>query len=513
MVWTDESDFCCQFPRNPLEIQLMRLAAKLVLLFLFGLLLIVGVFAYLTIRQDQLAQAEHQRFASELVDSLGPTIEKAIREDRASELPMLLERSPSLQRVTMRWVEMSPSGDATRQPAPMNMIIAQREVTTLRMPDRSGEQFIYTYVPFTSRGPDGTKAGKVEVAAPDPGSTSRFRHSLMNSLVALLGVATLSGLVILVGGIRMVGKPLNELIDKVHRVGNGDFGGPIALDSGDELGRLGHALNQMCDQLVQQRSDLELATASRIETVEQLRHADRLNTVGRMAAGIAHEIGTPLNVVTGRAELIASGELDADATRDSAMAIHSEAQRITKIVRELLDFARQSTPHRSDHNLNELIRSIVGLMEPLAHKHHTSITTELPEHDLTANIDAGQIQQVLTNLVVNAIQSTQENGNVRLSLASTQASPPEKPSMPHGTYRRITITDNGAGIAEADLPHLFEPFYTTKDVGEGTGLGLSISHGIVQEHDGWIEVQSQPGQGSVFSVYLPVSERIKKVNG
>ncbi|MGI9470685.1 MAG: sensor histidine kinase [Rubripirellula sp.] len=488
----------------------MRLAAKLVLLFLFGLLLIVGVFSYLTIRQDQLAQAEHQRFASELVKSLEPTIEKAIRDDRASEIPMPFQRSPRLERVTLRWVELSPIQDASRQPAPLNMIIAQRELTTVRMPDRSGEEFVYTYVPFTSRGPDGTKAGKVEVATPDTGSNDRFRRSLMTSLVALLGVATLSGLVILVGGIRMVGKPLNELIDKVHRVGEGDFSGPVQLDSKDELGRLGSALNEMCDQLVQQRHDLESATASRIETVEQLRHAERLNTVGRMAAGIAHEVGTPLNVVTGRAELIASGELTTEATRDSALAIHSEAQRITKIVRELLDFARQSTPQRSNQNLNDLVKVTFNLMEPLAGKHHTSLSIDLPDQELDANIDAGQIQQVLTNLVVNAIQSTGEDGNVKIGLESTQAIPPHHPTSSAKTYRRITISDDGEGIEEADLAHIFEPFYTTKDVGEGTGLGLSISHGIVQEHDGWIDAQSQTGHGSTFAVYLPATEGTKE---
>lgn len=490
----------------------MRLAAKLVLLFLFGLLLIVAVFSYLTIRQDQLAQAEHQRFAAELVKSLEPAIEKAIQENHASEIPMPLQRSARMRRVTLRWVELSPTGDARRQPAPLDMIIAQQELTTVRMPDRSGEQFVYTYVPFTTRGPDGTKAGKVEVATPDTGSDVRFRNSLISSLAALLGVATLSSLVILVGGVRMVGKPLNELIDKVHRVGEGDFSGPVELDSNDELGRLGSALNEMCDQLVQQRSDLEQETNSRIETVEQLRHAERLNSVGRMAAGIAHEIGTPLNVVTGRAELIASGKLNSDATRESALAIQSEAQRITKIVRELLDFARQSTPQRFNQNLNDLVKVTFDLMEPLAGKHHTSLTLDLPDQQLDSNIDAGQIQQVLTNLVINAIQSTGENGHVVVSLANTQASPPDQPAQSPQAVRRITISDDGEGIADEERAHIFEPFYTTKDVGEGTGLGLSISHGIIQEHDGWIDVQSRPGQGSTFSVFLPAGEGSKEPN-
>lgn len=488
----------------------MRLAAKLVLLFLFGLLLIVAVFSYLTVRQDKLAQAEHQQFASELVDSLEPTIQKAIRENHANEIPVPIQRSARLQRVTIRWVELSPTGDSTRQPAPLNMIIAEREVTTVRMPSPSGEAFFYTYVPFTSRGPEGSKTGKIEVATPENGSDRRLRNSLMTSLAALIGVATLSGFVILIGGVRMVGKPLNELIDKVHRVGEGDFSSPVKIASNDELGRLGSALNEMCDQLSQQRSELEQETATRIDTVEQLRHAERLNSVGRMAAGIAHEIGTPLNVVTGRAELIASGKLGDAATRDSALAIQSEAQRITRIIRELLDFARQSTPQRAIHNLNDLVQATFDLMEPLASKHHTTLSLLLPDEPLDANIDAGQIRQVLTNLIINAIQSTGENGEVRISLGLTEAAPPNQPDSDRRSYLRISISDDGAGIAKSDIDHIFEPFYTTKDVGEGTGLGLSISHGIVQEHGGWIGVQSVPEQGSTFSVYLPKADGFKE---
>ncbi len=480
----------------------MRLAAKLVLLFLTGLFLVVGLFAYLTIRQEQMAQDEHQRFASELVDSLEPTIEQAIRENRVPEIPKKMQISTRMRQVTLRWVQVAPVSDITRHPSPLRLIIAERETTMLRMPDQSGEPVVYTYVPFTSRGPEGTKSGKIEVAVPDAGINTRFQHSLLTSLIAMVGVATLSGFVILVGGIKMVGKPLNQLIDKVHRVGEGDFNGPVEIESDDELGRLGKALNDMCDQLVQQRHQLETATASRIKTVEQLRHAERLTTVGRMATGLAHEIGTPLNVVTGRAELLASGKLDADATRNSAAAIQSEAQRITGIVRQLLDFARQNTPQRSNQNLNELITVTADLMKTVAAKHQTHLNTALPPEPLSANIDAGQIQQVLTNLIVNAIQTAGHDGNVSITLSASHDKPENHPGSAE-QYRKISITDNGDGIPSHDLAHIFEPFFTTKDVGEGTGLGLSISHGIIQEHGGWIEVDSTEGQGSCFSIYLP----------
>jgi signal transduction histidine kinase len=171
-----------------------------------------------------------------------------------------------------------------------------------------------------------------------------------------------------------------------------------------------------------------------------------------------------------------------------------------------LDFARQSTPQRSRQDLNQLISTTASLMEPLAAKHHTQLELNLPESPLFADVDPAQIQQVLTNLVVNAIQTIRESGRVIISLTTTNTTPPGKPATDPCDCVCITIADNGAGIAPEDLEHIFEPFFTTKEVGEGTGLGLSISHGIIQEHQGWITVDSEPGRGSTFSIYLPADQ-------
>ncbi len=272
------------------------------------------------------------------------------------------------------------AGDELHRPAvPSEMIIATQRVTTVIDARRVGTRsflHLLSLAPGIIRSTE--VAGSLEISSPDPGAADRVRRSLISSLISLLGVAALSGLVIVVGGVKMVGKPLNALIDKVHRVGQGDFGEPVQLRSRDELGRLGEAINEMCEQLEHQRRELETETASRVEAVEQLRHAERLNMVGRMAAGIAHEIGTPLNVVSGRAELIASGMLSEDAVRESAKTIQSESQRITKIVRHLLDFARQSTPQRSRQDLNQLVSMTANLMEPLAAKHQTRIAPVAP---------------------------------------------------------------------------------------------------------------------------------------
>lgn len=485
----------------------MRLAAKLVLLFLFGTLLIVALFSYLTIQQDRrLAILEHQRHAAELADAVQQSIPNPQGAVPSQELRDQLGWNVRQFRETRVRVVEANAGDELHRPAvPSEMIITMQRVTTVIMPDESGRDRFYTYFPLHQGSSDREVAGSLEISSPDPGAADRVRRSVISSLISLLGVAALSGLVIVVGGVKMVGKPLNALIDKVHRVGQGDFGEPVRLRSRDELGRLGEAINEMCEQLEHQRRELETETASRVEAVEQLRHAERLNMVGRMAAGIAHEIGTPLNVVSGRAELIASGMLSDDAVRDSAKTIQSESQRITKIVRHLLDFARQSTPQRSRQDLNQLVSMTANLMEPLAAKHQTELHLWLPSPPLFADIDPSQIQQVLTNLIVNAIQTIRQDGQLTVTLSSERTTPPGNESSEPQPYCRIAIADNGSGIAQQDLEHIFEPFFTTKDVGEGTGLGLSISHGIVQEHQGWISVESEEGRGSTFTIHLPAA--------
>ena len=477
----------------------MRLAAKLVLLFLIGVLLIVSLFSYLTIQLDQrLAIAEHQRHAAELADAV---------QQSPTQQSNLWRNELRIRESRIRFVQFNSGNSRYRPAVPAEMIVLSREVTTVRMPDEFGGDRLYTYLRTNDSSSDPNSEELLEISSPDPGGGERLRRSLMSSLIALVGVATLSGLVIVVGGVKLVGKPLNQLIDKVHRVGQGDFSQPVQLRSGDELGKLGSAINEMCDQLIHQREELEGETASRIEAVAQLRHAERLNMVGRMAAGIAHEIGTPLNVVSGRAELIASGMLSEDAVRESAQAIQSESQRITKTVRHLLDFARRSAPQRSRQNLNQLISVTSGLMEPLAARHHTELHLDLPDETIFSDIDPSQIQQVLTNLVVNAIQTTDEKGRVKIGLKSVQMTTPGNSNDRPQEFCRIDVVDNGGGISEEDRQRIFEPFFTTKDVGEGTGLGLSISHGIVQEHDGWITVDSEPNQGSTFSVFLPASKQ------
>ena len=239
---------------------------------------------------------------------------------------------------------------------------------------------------------------------------------------------------------------------------------------------------------------------------------------------MAHELGTPLNVVSGRAELISSGKLSDTEIADSAKAIKTETEKMTTTICQLLDFARRSTPHRVSVDLQQVVRQTLQLLCSIAEKQKVTLSSaedsrsspedcrssaegggSSTEDDgrLTAMVDVGQIQQVLTNLILNAIQAMPEGGPVLVEVSRQRTQPPEGREGKPGQYYCISVRDEGVGISAEDIEHLFEPFFTTKDLGEGTGLGLSISYGIVREHGGWIEAASEPGKGSCFSVYLP----------
>ncbi len=505
----------------------MRLAAKLVLLFLGCLALVVAVFSFLSMQQAQdLALAEHERRAADLAAMLQSAMRNSQYNPHELEQVLVACVNDDNQ-VRVRLVNPLRALDPALRPAvPAELGIQSNEVTTFSYPDRSGQYTMFTYVPLGI--PGGTQ---LEFAAPESYWSDLLSDALRRSAISLVAVSAVTSLVILLGGLWMVGRPLDQLVEKVHRVGQGDLSGPVNLRRGDELGRLGQAVNEMCDQLEQQRSRIASETQQRILAVEQLRHGDRLRTIGRLAAGLAHEIGTPLNVVLGRAELIASGKLSGGDIETSALTIKEQSQRITTIVQELLNFARSKTPQRAPVDLNRLVEESIKLLNPIAEKLAVVIRFQPWCHDATAELDSAQMQQVITNLLINAVHATDcaraqsasracesqaaeteltlqyiDVAIDRVAAADVQAEPTgEQWNKTAEFYWQISVKDHGVGIAPEVMENIFEPFFTTKDVGEGTGLGLSIAYGIVREHAGWIGVQSQLGVGSRFSVYLPVN--------
>ena len=249
------------------------------------------------------------------------------------------------------------------------------------------------------------------------------------------------------------------------------------------------------------RARVKLESELRLDALNQLRHAERLTTIGKLASGIAHEIGTPLNVISGHAELLVTGRLGPDDLIASGKILLEQSERVATIVHQLLDFARRGGTRAMSTDVSELTVTTAELLDSLARKSGIEIVVQ--GESIQASINRSEIQQVLTNLIANAIQAMPNGGRIDIDVRGEYTRAPEAKYSPPQGYVIISVRDRGIGIAPDVLPKIFDPFFTTKDVGQGTGLGLSVAYGIVRDHGGWVAVNTRLGEGTTFSVYLP----------
>jgi PAS domain S-box-containing protein len=224
---------------------------------------------------------------------------------------------------------------------------------------------------------------------------------------------------------------------------------------------------------------------------DQLRKTERLAELGTLASGMAHEIGTPMNVILGRAELLMRKATD-ERTRRGLETIVTQVERITKIMNQLLSFARKRPAERQGVNLEVNMIDVLDVLQERFDKHHIEVTKTVSPQLPKVLADPDQMNQVFLNLILNACQAMPEGGTLRLALHPTDSTV------------ELTVQDTGGGIPPEQLSKIFDPFFSTKAVGEGTGLGLTVVHGILQEHQGAIRVTSVPSQGTTFIVSLPV---------
>jgi signal transduction histidine kinase len=360
---------------------------------------------------------------------------------------------------------------------------------------------LLTYVPLDVPGDRAVALEVSESLAHESSyALSRVRSTLLTGALAALACGAVAWAV----GTRVVGRPVDALVAKARRIGQGDFSEPLVLRARDELSLLAGEMNAMAAELDAAAQSVARETAARLRALEQLRHADRLTTVGKLASGLAHELGTPLNVVAGRAKMIASDEVESpEEGRESARIIAEQAERMTRIVRQLLDFARRGASEKRSTDLAALARKTASLLEALAGKRGVALRCVEPAEPVCADVDASQIAQALTNLVVNAVHASAAGSEVTLAVLTRDAAPEGRPEPAAGPWAVLEVRDRGAGIPPEQLPEIFDPFFTTKPVGEGTGLGLAVAHGIAEEHGGWIDVESAPSRGSCFRIWLP----------
>lgn len=329
------------------------------------------------------------------------------------------------------------------------------------------------------------------------------RNELVLSFFAIAILGIIFALVIVVFVTSRITKPLNDLVVATEKVAQGELTHRVAVESGDELGDLAAAFNNMTKALkssneeIQSRTKaLEEANRELKETQAQLIQTEKLSSLGRLAAGVAHELNNPLTGVMTFSHLLLKKAQDEQTKKDLNIIVR-ETTRCKGIIKGILDFARETPPKRKLFQVNEVIHRTLAILEPQSIFHNVTIDTKLDEALPPIWIDENQIEQVFMNIALNAAEAMKHQGKLSLSSSLNR----------RGDYVEICIADTGTGIPKENVNKIFDPFFTTKSPQEGTGLGLSVSYGIIQKHYGDIVVASEVGKGTSFTIKLPVEKK------
>ena len=326
-------------------------------------------------------------------------------------------------------------------------------------------------------------------------------HTFAFGLGATAVVCALIGLFVY----SFVTRPVRRLLRGIHRVSQGELDASLKTGGHDEVGALTVAFNQMTTDLRRARDELtawgetlEAQVEDRTRDLrlaqDQIARAEKLSSLGILAAGVAHELNSPLTGILTFSHLLLQDAPAGSRQQDDLQLIVNETQRCAAIIRQLLEFAREGQPEHRLNNILEVVQRALALVEHQALFHHVRVITEFEDQLPVICCDSNKMQQVFLNLLINAAEAMPAGGTITIRASTT----------PDGSSVVLEFADTGSGIAPEHLGRVFDPFFTSKEVGRGTGLGLSVSYGIVHRHHGEITVQSELGQGTTITITLPV---------
>jgi len=282
--------------------------------------------------------------------------------------------------------------------------------------------------------------------------------------------------------------PIKQLVNASRDIAQGNLNPKMEVTSHDELGELAIAFNTMSNRLMEREEKLKEFTKSKIM------ESEKLAIVGQLAANVAHELNNPLVGIITYSHLLLEETPTSENATEFLNKIVIQANRCKDIVRGLLDFARQRKPDRTLFNINNLLKQCISLLENQVIFHNIKIILDLEEVPMVI-LDPSQVERVFMNIILNAAEAMDGKGELNIS---------SRFDSDEGMVE-VQVRDTGPGISEENLEQIFDPFFTTKDVGHGVGLGLAISYGIIREHNGTTTVKSKIGEGTTFTVRLPVS--------
>jgi two-component system NtrC family sensor kinase len=329
-------------------------------------------------------------------------------------------------------------------------------------------------------------------------------NRLLLTFSVIAGLCVVLLLVMLYFLTTRITRPLQRMVVATQEIAKGDLSHKVHVTSRDEIGALACSFNQMTDHLCEANEKLldwgrtlERKVEERTEELRDIQfhliQSEKLASIGKLAAGIAHEINNPLGAVLLYSHLILEDTPEGQPHHENLKKIVKETTRCKDIVTGLLDFARPKEPQRQPADIHDLLDRCLAFTEQQALFQNIRVEKVYAPSLPRIVADASQLQQVFMNIIFNAAEAMDGTGTLTLRTSYDSAR----------DEVAVVIADTGHGIKEEDKKRLFEPFFTTKDVGKGTGLGLAISYGIIQKHHGTIEVQSEAGRGATFTIRLP----------
>jgi two-component system NtrC family sensor kinase len=336
-----------------------------------------------------------------------------------------------------------------------------------------------------------------------------LRNRVMATFAGIAGLCTLFLLGLLAFVARQITQPLAAMVVATDKIARGDLSHRVELEGKDEIGQLALEFNLMTEDLRNARDDLtqwgrtlerrvEERTQQLRETQDQLIRSEKLASLGKMAAGVAHEINNPLTSIMINTHLLLEQCGDNGEAQESLTLIADETARCAQIVSGLLNFARQTPAMTARSDINDIIERTVQLLEKQASVRNIVIEKTLDRSLPFIDLDKNKIQQVFSNLAINACEAMPSGGTLAITSRLSR----------DGTSLELIFADTGVGIPKENIPRLFDPFFTTKSF--GTGLGLAVSYGIVRQRGGTIDVQSEVGRGATFTVRLPLEEKAEE---
>ena len=383
-----------------------------------------------------------------------------------------------------------------REPPELQTVLQQGETREF-VRQIEGRKYLSVITPLRFAA---NRRGALEMVKPLALIEKDILEARINWLATTLFLLAVIFLVVAVVLRRSLTNPFRSLLIGARILGRGDLDYRVVVPkTRDELALLAEEFNRMADNLAAQRQLAQTEAENRLALERELRHRERLASVGRLAAGIAHELGAPLNVIDARAEQLLEKPDAANEKREKNLTIiRAQTERISRIVRQLLNLAR---PYKFQPAMLDAAELVAATLEQIAENaRRQKVEIEVAgEENLFIAADRDYLQQVFFNVLMNALQAMPNGGKLSVSLERAEK---------NGTdFAVVKIGDTGTGIAPENLRRIFDPFYTTKDIGQGTGLGLAVAHRIIEEHGGFIEAANNVPGGATFTVYLPLVER------